>query len=409
MQQILFLFVYTFLKLILLNGLFRLNISTSQQQRCTPLDRSMWFQLHVRFKINTLNIQLNEILLEEIFLQFGPVADCTVKEYHVNMDMHTVTGYAFVYYYNVEVANQALQAINHNSGYFSDAIHFRCNFAYDVKDGDSFETSHHGHHISGGFHTAHLVHKRNIRGSTVPNALPPYPPHSDYFPERSAEFEPLGSRYGQYPEIRSRVESFPSELVGKTALYHHPLGNTGSQHHHTSSNPPSFPPHYPSVQRNYVNDYGSLPSSNMTREFDTGKILKSSLYSDNRVNVSDRRQLDRYEIEQRGFSARPGLMYNQPAVMSSAWDYSPVTTTSNSSVTVKVLTDGPSHNLTARHSMPSYFSSSSHSEQTDSQFLPALDAQFFKSDHLPASDRDFVGAPIAEHAFGVFPPSSFSN
>eukprot|EP01042_Synura_sphagnicola_P024482 gene24482-31331_t len=119
----------------------RMNISTANQQRCTPLDRSVWFQLHVRFKINTLNVQLNEMLLEEIFTQYGPVADCTIKEYNVNLDLRTVSGYAFVYYYSVDIANAAIQGINQNTGYLSDIVHFRANFAYEIKDGhhDDFD------------------------------------------------------------------------------------------------------------------------------------------------------------------------------------------------------------------------------------------------------------------------------
>lgn len=133
--------------------LFRMNISTAQQQRCTPLDRSVWFQLHVRFKINTLNVQLNEMLLEEIFTQYGPVADCTIKEYNVNLDLRTVSGYAFVYYYTVDIANAAIQGINQNNGYLSDIVHFRANFAYEIKDGhhDDFDMPERAHGNTGHF------------------------------------------------------------------------------------------------------------------------------------------------------------------------------------------------------------------------------------------------------------------
>lgn len=133
-----------------------MNIATAANQRCPPLDRSHWQQVHIRFKITTLTVQLNELLLEEIFGSFGSVADCTIKEYHVNVELGTVTGYAFVYYFTVEAAHAAIHAVNMHNGFLHELIHFRCNFAHDLKSTSQENTMLDGHN-----------HKMLLRGGSA--------------------------------------------------------------------------------------------------------------------------------------------------------------------------------------------------------------------------------------------------
>jgi RNA recognition motif-containing protein len=340
----------------------RLNISNSQQQRCTPLDRRMWFQLHVRFKMNTSHVVLNEVLLEEIFCQFGPVADVTVKEYHVNGESPSVTGYAFVYYYTADVASAALQAINQSAGSFSGAIHFRCNFAYDVKDGGGNVVvgRQHGYPISGGMHPTHVhqSHFHSNSSSALPYSLPP--PHSrrDQAPDRASELDPpRSSRFGHVPDtMRGRVESYHSNRAGdEVRMPHRPPGIVSCPHHQNHQNqnqnqnyhqnhhlnhpfmpPPSASSRHPSSQRIRTDDVASMSSLHVTRDMEQPDDFPNpSMYSDHGINVNyDRhQQLDRVAIDRRGNPARSVATFTQPAAISATWNVSPTTSTTKTTTT----------------------------------------------------------------------------
>lgn len=96
-------------------------------------NRNGWAQIHFSFITSQVTHAIGEEVLDHIFSSIGAIADVAIKQHSITFDPPRQTAYGFIFYYETEAAQRAIQEMKH---VHIDGIMFDCNWS-NQRDADT--------------------------------------------------------------------------------------------------------------------------------------------------------------------------------------------------------------------------------------------------------------------------------
>jgi len=89
-------------------------------------NRSNWAQIHFSFITHQVTHAIGEEVIDRVFSSIGAVADVAIKQHSISLDPPRQTAYGFIFFYEQEAAQRAIQEMKHVQ---IDGVMFDCNWS----------------------------------------------------------------------------------------------------------------------------------------------------------------------------------------------------------------------------------------------------------------------------------------
>lgn len=96
-------------------------------------NRNGWAQIHFSFITHQVTHAIGEEVIDRVLSNIGAIADVAIKQHTITLDPPRQTAYGFIFYYELEAAQRAIQEMKHVQ---IDGVMFDCNWS-NQRDADA--------------------------------------------------------------------------------------------------------------------------------------------------------------------------------------------------------------------------------------------------------------------------------